>query len=371
MNTKKTPRLIGIIALALAVIGAWVAIKSYETRVPEQVSFSKQTSSVKKLTQTNLAKKTGLSQHGDLPQSDPLRDQIIEEAIHAGATPEQVAQIERGITPIKFMWQAFTYPIVFYGKVVDENGAPVDKAEIHYSAFNRFFKDSKKLITHSDKSGLFSIMDITGGSLFVIVNKDGYYQTKDSQKKNGYALPSDNPPAPDPDCPALFVLRKKGIAEPLVYIQTRQYKVPRDGSLISIDLHKGKLSPGDDGLLTVQSWVSAEDKDDMGRFDWRFKFTAPSGGFLIRTSEFSFIAREEGYLESIEFVKNKDMKEDWKYGYEGEYFVKLKDDTYGRIHINLYPNEQFNMFTMESFLNPTGSRNLEYDPKKTIGDHHQ
>jgi hypothetical protein len=368
MNTKQISRLTGVIALALAVIGAWVAFRSYEARVPEQASDFQQASLVTKPTQTNLAETTGRSRFDDSSQSDPLRDQIIEEAIHAGATQEQVAEIERGITPIKHLVQAFTYPIVFYGKVVDENGAPVDEAEIRYSAFNRFFQDSKKQVTHSDGSGSFSIRDITGGTLFVSVNKDGYYQTKESQKDFGYALPSDNPPAPDPNSPAFFVLRKKGIAEPLVYVKSRQYKVPRDGSLISIDLKKGEHSPDDNAPFIVQSWVSAEDKDDMGRFDWRFKFAAPSGGFLKRTNEFSFVAPEDGYVEFLEFAMTKNMKEDWKRGDQGEYFVKLKDDMYGRVHIKLYPNEQFNMFTMESFLNPSGSRNLEYDPKKTIGE---
>src|SRR5690349_4442144 len=55
---------------------------------------------------------------------------------------------------------AFTAPIIFYGRVIDQNGDSVPVAKVFYSAADRYFGDSSKYHGVSDEAGFFSISGI-------------------------------------------------------------------------------------------------------------------------------------------------------------------------------------------------------------------
>jgi hypothetical protein len=50
--------------------------------------------------------------------------------------------------------------------------------------------------------------------------------------------------------------------------------------------------------------------------------------------------------------------------YEGGRFYLKTKDGYALIELRMVPGGQY--FRLQSYLNPTGSRNLEYDPAKEI-----
>ena len=267
----------------------------------------------------------------------PEEQAILDQAEATGADEETLEEIRTNIEPISQMVKVFSYPIEFYGKVVDENGEPVGGATATYSTFSKMFEDSEKLSVQSASNGLFAI-NAQGGSIFVSVSKSGYYRTGESQKGFGYAVPSTYPPADNPDEPAVFYLRKRGESEPLIYVGRRQYEVPPDGSKVSVNLRKGSLQLWDEGPFYVQSWIDAENMNEAGHFDWRFKFTIPGGGFLERVDQFSFLAPENGYEESVEFRMTQSINEKWKFSQHRDFFVKLKNGTFSRVKITLHPS---------------------------------
>jgi hypothetical protein len=55
----------------------------------------------------------------------------------------------------------------------------------------------------------------------------------------------------------------------------------------------------------------------------------------------------------------------WSSQVEREYFVKLADNRYARLKLTAFAGAR-NFFVLESYLNPSGSRNLEYDAGKQV-----
>jgi len=296
--------------------------------------------------------------------------QEAEEAIESLDIPEDHKKGLRLLTSI------YSNPFDFYGKVVDEEGNPIADARVGFSLLQGHFASGKKGSTASDQEGLFSIKG-EAGALTVGVSKSGYYAVPQysaaafsttmqatpellKRTKPPYQGGYDKP-LPIKNDPAIFVLRKKGEAEDLIRLGSRQIDVPKTGEIVSIDLSTGKLARGG-GDLQVMSWV-----DDQGRtenYNWRYLFKVPGGGLAERSGEFEFKAPANQYSESIE-IKMDSKSDDWKSRYENEFFAKLGDGTYARFNVRLYPGRR-NFIVIESYLNPSGSRNLEYDPSLAI-----
>lgn len=319
--------------------------------------------------------------------TDSLNSEILAEAEAAGLSSEKLEQIQGGIDKVALMAQVFSYPIEFYGKVVDLNNAPIPNAEVTYSAFNKFFENAEQHQTFSDENGLIIIKDIQGGSLFVRVAKEGYYQIDDSKKKFGYAVPGDYPAAANPNNPAILKLLKRGEAEYLVHYQSG-WNLQRDETPMGIDLLEGipnkkqKSIPYDSGHLIIRGWSpEPEDKRDPEnprtnwRYPWKFKITAPGGGFIERTDKYAFIAPETGYVESLTFEMPEGVEtwEEWHHGVRKEVFAKLHDGNYARLYFEYRTGTKTtgDTFRIEAYTNPNGSRNLEYDPNVGTTQRHR
>ncbi|MFL6585025.1 MAG: carboxypeptidase-like regulatory domain-containing protein [Chthoniobacterales bacterium] len=259
---------------------------------------------------------------------------------------------------------AFTAPIAFYGKVVDQTGAAVANAKVYYSAADQYFGKSTKRQGLSDAEGRFSAEGLRGAGLYVEVSKDGYDRIPDqSYSSFGYGVGTAKPP-PTKDNPALFVLRKKGSADALI-TSDADVIVAKNGAPTDLSLRTGKAVTVGGGDITVECWTHDEAPDANGHYDWRCRLSVPGGGLLRREdADLSFDAPVEGYQPSVDF----DMAhaaEHWRPDQQGEYWVKLHDNTYGRMKFRI-TTAGGHFASVTSFLNPSGSRNLEFDPKKAI-----
>ena len=56
---------------------------------------------------------------------------------------------------------------------------------------------------------------------------------------------------------------------------------------------------------------------------------------------------------------------DWSSRAHRAYFLKLANGNYARVSFEMVAGGD-HFFQLESFLNPSGSRNLEFDPAKAI-----
>jgi len=268
------------------------------------------------------------------------------------------------------MHKAYSAPITFYGKVVDENNHPIEGADVQYSVAVNPLTDGKNYDQISDTNGLFSIKGIKGADMTVCLSKSGYYEIYDqSSGYFAYGVPNTKEmqrPIPTKDNPAVFVLRKMGETVPLVAIKYWHVAIPKNGTPVEISFSTGTEVPKGKGDIIVECWTKNEGLDPNlnEHYDWRFRMTVPDGGLVERTDKFAFIAPESGYRTLIEFNMPKDAPE-WKRDFQGEYFLKLKGNRYARMEFEMIAGVHFAVVT--SYLNPTpGVRNLEYDPEKAI-----
>lgn len=305
---------------------------------------------------------------------DSLHADVIAEAEAAGLSDDQLQNVRSNVGGIAALARIMNYPIKFYGRVVDLEGNPVINADVKYSAFNSFFEETNTQTSNSDEKGYFAISDIQGGSLYVRVAKEGYYQIEESKGHFGYAVPGENSAADNPANPAIFKLRKHGKAESLVKYEY-SWGIPRDGTSVKIDLVEGKPSRRSESVsieeasIIVRAWSPIEKRGPNNQkkpYAWKFEISAPNGGFIERRDQFDFIAPEMGYAETLTFEMSGGITnwDNWEHDVSKEVFAKLKDGNYARLFFYYRPSTRKNgdTFRIESYTNLSGSRNLEYDP---------
>lgn len=258
-------------------------------------------------------------------------------------------------------WQA---PIDFYGKVIDENSNALEGVNINFSWYERPAKDGEKTLdTQSDSEGLFSLHGERGQSLTVGFGKEGYYSSHRGQVTFNFAL-GPNIISPDPLKPVIFTLRKKGTPEPLIHIAgiglhpMRDYLLAADGKPTDVSLLTGGLMPTGQGDLEVQFQAGSQLDNFPSRITWQCQITVPGGGLIPTSEEFPFLAPQDTYQASDAWsitVTN------WTEEVSQQYYVKLQNGNFGRVKLRIIGTSR-PYFRMESFVNPSGSRNLEPAP---------
>jgi hypothetical protein len=258
-------------------------------------------------------------------------------------------------------------PIVFYGKVIDGQGSPVPNAAIELSCNDFSASGTSNYHRNSDSNGLFSISRIKGKLLVITVTKDGYYTSRADNNAFYYAGQNVNF-IPNSAKPELFHLRQIGMAEPLIHIQSplgggKDFRINKNGDPVEVSLTSGqKVKPGR-GDLRVECWT--EEPKNGWKFDWRCRITVINGGIQQYTNEFPFLAPVSGYAATDEIKMPVSLGEQWGLGAKRNYFLVLSNGNYARMTFEMIAHGD-HFFEMESLLNPSGSRNLEFDGNKVI-----
>ncbi len=261
------------------------------------------------------------------------------------------------ITQVQGMYDT---PIKFFGKVVDQNGNPVPDAQVGYSMADTFMASGSSSHKSADSKGYFEISGVKGATLGIKVTKDGYYEIPNiSYQYFAYGVGADQyfKVPPTPELPAIFTLHKAGETEPLISLSSRQFEIPLNGHLASIDLETGKKGhPG----MEVSCRVSP--KGQGGRFDWSYEMTVKGGGFVERKGQFEFMAPEEGYQQTVK-VHMPASDSNWKINADRSYFVKLPGEKYALIEVTFRASDYRSIIVLKSHSNHEPShRNLEFDP---------
>jgi hypothetical protein len=254
-------------------------------------------------------------------------------------------------------------PIVLHGKVVDQHGNPVPKARIGYGLLDKFNESGSTGHQFADAQGNFTISGVRGAVIGVSASKEGYYKIHNVSNQSfayGYGTDAYTKPPPTKENPAVLVLHKMGVMEPLVFNEYRSFMIQKDGTPVLVDLASG--TPSSSGQFKVEAWTKEKLPGGSKYFDWKCRLSVPGGGLIERKGAFDFEAPADGYRESDEILMPKDA-EGWNSQVEKEYFLRLADGRYARIRFRMIAGGH-HFFNMESYLNPkTGSRNLEFDPK--------
>jgi hypothetical protein len=269
-------------------------------------------------------------------------------------------QMDEALEKAQEQWRT---PIEFYGKVVDQDTNPVAGAHIDFDCNDTSPTGTSFYNAESDESGLFAIRDIKGKLLGVKVNKAGYYAYQPYGADFYYAGQNQNF-VPDAGNPVIFRLKKKGIAERLIRFD-KGFDVPRDGTSLEVQLANAKAVALGQGDLRVQCWTDDQGKKPGQDYDWKCQITVPGGGLLQRTDNLNFQAPLDGYQPSDVIDMPASLGNRWTSDVKRNYFLKLADRNYARISFEMIAGGE-HFFRLETFLNPSGSRNLEFDPNNVI-----
>lgn len=249
-------------------------------------------------------------------------------------------------------------PIIYYGKVVDENGNPIQGAIAAYnaSALDGTYKQTQ--ITGSvtsDERGIFKIDGINGYSLMLEVSHPNYYSYPDNS--TGFSkgsLPRKGYFSDTEQNAELFRMHSKGHPLPLVH-RADGMNVPLDGVSKALDLRGGDYNQKT-GRLVVEATGTPPPHYNQQPFDWDAKITVPGGGLIEYTNQFEFVAPDSGYQTSVEFSFPKDRL-GWTDTVSKNYFLKLPSG-YARLNIYIGAKRPL-FFSVEYDYNPDGSPNLE------------
>lgn len=266
------------------------------------------------------------------------------------------AYVQHKLADPEYDWKQ---PINFYGRVLEENGAPVPGAVVDFKWNDLSAEGSSATQTTSDADGSFSLLNKTGKRLYVQMHKDGYYTSRQGGIAFEYANPADGLFTPEANKPVVFRLRRKGPGADLLTSQFGMkdhlgVTAPLDGSPVRVDLLEGKTGQAGQ-LLIAQAKPSYETWKQATQ--WSFQMEIADGGFVEQNDEFPFEAPESGYQPVVQ-VDFQQGQTNWATQLSKDYYVKFGSPAcYGRLRLET--SIMMKGARLYYAINPDGSRNLE------------
>lgn len=266
-------------------------------------------------------------------------------------------------------------PIRFYGKVIDQDENPIPGVTVTLG-----IRTAKEPIpglvsdlfdypvVTTDAQGRFSLTDAKGALLTVkSLEKPGYEASpKTINKSYWYWRDPSEVFKPDPDAPEVFRMWKKEGAEKLV-LQGVGRAIPYDGTPTTFDLLSGQVTPNGDVRVTLLR-NPTQIQWGQRNYEWTATIEVPQGGLILSEDEQMFRAPEEGYQSKL-VIHVPANDPDWNDTKDIAVYLKLRGGKYyGRANLGFMvgSDRAGTPFKIRSAVNPSGSRNLEYDPTQDL-----
>jgi hypothetical protein len=259
----------------------------------------------------------------------------------------------------KFEWKT---PIAFYGVVVDQRRRPVPGAKAILVWNDVDGSHEQRLETGVD--GGFELTGVKGKRLSVHVEKIGYVGTSaESNKSFEYsAFFEPNFYVPKRDDPVRFLLWKLEKADPLLYWR-RVNRLDVDDQKIWFDITRGVFGNAGDVAFSTRRGHTHAPRE----FEWSVTIeAAPGGGIAIGNEELMFEAPEKGYQSAW---RDESGPHDPAYAVAKtvRFYLKTAEGKYAAIRAEIiHMNRPEAEIKISAYVNPSGSRNLQYDPSKRI-----
>ena len=136
----------------------------------------------------------------------------------------------------------------------------------------------------------------------------------------------------------------------------RDFLLAADGKPTEVSLRDGRLALSGQGDFKVEFQAGPPLDQFPSRISWQCRVTVSGGGLMETSEEFPFLAPENGYQE---FDQWSITSTNWTESLDKQFYVKLRDGNFGRVKLRVIGVPKRAYFRMESFLNPSSSRNLE------------
>jgi len=108
--------------------------------------------------------------------------------------------------------------------------------------------------------------------------------------------------------------------------------------------------------------ISADEK-----YDWSCLIEGIEGGLIESKDEQMYRAPETGYLPRYE-VRMSASDPQWSDRAKRQFYLKSREGkVYARLDVEIFASYRNKaVFSVKYFVNPSGSRNLEYDPLQDV-----
>lgn len=263
-------------------------------------------------------------------------------------------------------------PIEFYAKLVDQDGAPVPDARVTLTiALVKVFpgiagETTDDYVRVSDKNGLISLESAVGKSLRVAsLEKGGYLTDRQEMSRIFTYWGAGKEHQPDPANPVVYHLWRSQGAEPLKLWEQRA-RVGYDGTPADFNLlanEERSTAGGGDIRVTLTRTPRQVQINPLVPFHWTFRVEAPRGGLVASDGRLDYLAPEQGYQPALVWDMHPDQP-GWVPKDTFHFFYRSADgQRHARVSIHVYASSTKvdSGLTITTYLNPNGSRNLEYD----------
>ena len=251
----------------------------------------------------------------------------------------------------------------FYGKVIDQYGKPVEGATalgtLLWIQGIDIGERREQHTTQTDQNGEFQFTGYHASRLAVAVSKAGYEM---DNRGRAYKAPNAENKSSPTQRAMLTIWKLKG-PEPIIHTKI-EAGIACDGTSRHFDV---LTAHRDSGTLIASLIRNPMNIDRSKPFDWTFtlSFEDAGAGFIPITTAYPYDAPADGYRAvSIRMPVDSKM---WNVQ-AGQAYYFFDGKHYGRLTVNIMANYQPPPTHVEfdAFVNPSGSRNLEFDPAKEI-----
>jgi hypothetical protein len=356
---KKLGLLLFLLIILIAV-AIWFLFRQEE--VPAQQALDKNPSHVQTPNLTRGEEKSGATAI-EAPNTDTSSSHTKEDFNVASPMEEKIRGTLSTINHV---------PIEFYGRAIDQYGKPVTGAEVVAETLirNGSIEKQENHSTYTDSNGYFELKGFKGESIGVGIKKDGYkqYLGQDANTYFKYSRMYHDYFKPDAKTPVIFQMWKLTGPEPTIESKIAIWH-PYNGTTVSYDLWAGqKVQSGGDLKVTLfrNPQVIQRGKD---QYDYFIKIEAIDGGLLECNDKFPYLAPENGYKSMLDFNVRKDDPK-WSASWIKFFYLKSRNgQSYARVKVDFLTDSdrpEGTSLNLIAYVNPLGSRNLEFDPMKMV-----
>lgn len=248
----------------------------------------------------------------------------------------------------------------FLGKMVDQNGDPIEGVKItsRISQPKGMWSSNTVLkVVRSGADGTFNVANKGSGISFESFEKEGYRKTKGQVVSFSYGSSPAMIPRHDGKVREYTMIKESEIQK--LMESSRQLTLNWGGVPLFYDFKSKKFGKsGELKITALRGQVKGEYRD--ARYDWSVRVEVPGGGVVETVRESAFIAPEKGYQP---FWSYEELSTNPKFGgAKNNTFLHLHfpDGTYGRLEISVdaAPENRISG-RIRSAVNPSGSRVLE------------
>lgn len=263
-------------------------------------------------------------------------------------------------------------PIQFYGKVIDQNNNPIPDVKVNLSIklikaprpgmFPGDMFDDYTLTTDTD--GFFSLTDAKGELLTMrSLEKPGYEMSQQTVNKGYWYWASPGAEyVPDPNKPEIFEMWKEAGAEQLVR-NSISFGLSYNGTPAGFDLMTGsQANPGDLRVTLLRD--PQQLAFGQRNYEWTATIEIPDGGLIASNDDQMYLAPAGGYQSQL-VIQMPPNTPGWTDHKDVALYLKLRGGKYyGRANLKFIvgAHRANTPFYIISYINPSGSRNLEPPP---------